>query len=270
MASFVEQATLKVNDQSSAQIRKINAELKKLFATAKSLKSMKADINIKAKNLSKVAAEIKNVSAALKGLRSGNTINVNARGISKAAADVRRLVADLNRLKTAQAVNIRANTSAATAQINRVRQQAQKPVVMKLIGAGLGVVGAHGAARVVGRAAIEGTKQADLGETNLDQLQLGKERRDYVDKQVKETEDRLKGLAGPYQFNTGHVQQRMAENLREVREGEAAKALRIRSILPGRRMSAIPRAAALPLLPRRRPSCRNGCGSRPSAPIRKC
>jgi hypothetical protein len=34
MASFVEQATLKVVDQSSSQINKINAELKKLLATA--------------------------------------------------------------------------------------------------------------------------------------------------------------------------------------------------------------------------------------------
>ena len=38
MASFTEQATLKVIDQSSAHIRKINAALKQLQATTRSLR----------------------------------------------------------------------------------------------------------------------------------------------------------------------------------------------------------------------------------------
>ena len=42
MATFTEQAVLQVKDAgATANIRKINAELKKLFATAKSLKSIK-------------------------------------------------------------------------------------------------------------------------------------------------------------------------------------------------------------------------------------
>ena len=53
MASFVEQATLRVNDQSSAAIRKINAELKKLERTAKSLKSTTVNLRINASRAAK-------------------------------------------------------------------------------------------------------------------------------------------------------------------------------------------------------------------------
>jgi hypothetical protein len=44
MASFTEQATLLVKDGSTAPIKKINAALKEMFKTARSLKSQKIDL----------------------------------------------------------------------------------------------------------------------------------------------------------------------------------------------------------------------------------
>jgi hypothetical protein len=70
VASFVESATLKVNDQSSSAIKKINAELKKLFATMKSAKSAKFDIAANAKGISKVEAELRRLKATMAGLKS--------------------------------------------------------------------------------------------------------------------------------------------------------------------------------------------------------
>jgi hypothetical protein len=44
LPSFVEQATLLLKDSSTPQIKRINAALKELFKTAKTLKSIKIDI----------------------------------------------------------------------------------------------------------------------------------------------------------------------------------------------------------------------------------
>ena len=105
MASFTEQATLKVVDQSSAKLRKINAELKKLFATAKSLKN----VNIK--------------------------IGVNATGAAKATAELRKLNAEINKLKAAtRSVKLSVNAggvSAASAQLAKLRAQASRPIVIR-------------------------------------------------------------------------------------------------------------------------------------------
>ena len=51
MASFTEQATLIVRDKSTSEINKINAALKKLFATANQLKSLKIDLGLNARGL---------------------------------------------------------------------------------------------------------------------------------------------------------------------------------------------------------------------------
>lgn len=58
MASFVEMATLKLNDQSSSNIRKINNELKSLFATANKLRSMKIDLKINDSSIRKAQSEL--------------------------------------------------------------------------------------------------------------------------------------------------------------------------------------------------------------------
>lgn len=72
MASFVETATLKVLDQSSAPTKKINAELAKLFRTAKSLKTLGKGVEIK--------VGMKQVQSATKAL---NTLSQSASRIKK-------------------------------------------------------------------------------------------------------------------------------------------------------------------------------------------
>jgi hypothetical protein len=98
MASFVESATLKVNDQSTAQINKINAALKQLFNTAKSLKSTTINLRVNAQGLTKAAADARALSAALRGLRSTNIhIGVNAQGITQAQRQIAQLRAQTQR-----------------------------------------------------------------------------------------------------------------------------------------------------------------------------
>jgi len=92
MASFVEQATLRVNDQSTAQISKINAALKKLFATAKSLKSIRVGINVDARGLTAANKQLNTLARNIAVLRSQRlTLNVNDAGLAKARRDIAAL-----------------------------------------------------------------------------------------------------------------------------------------------------------------------------------
>lgn len=119
MATFTEQATLKVVDQSSAQIKKINAELKALFATARSLKS--TSINLR----------------------------VNATGLRQAATAANQLAAAMRRLQTAAgSAQVRVNLTqlnAAMARLQRLRQLAAQPITVAVHGGGRAPGGRGGA-----------------------------------------------------------------------------------------------------------------------------
>ncbi|KRR21362.1 hypothetical protein CQ14_06850 [Bradyrhizobium lablabi] len=101
MVSFVEQATLKVNDQSSAEIKRINAALKSLFKTADKLKGATANLQIKTK-----------------GLAQATTM------VGKLAKDAKALQSSVGSIR----VNL--NTTQAQAQLARLRAQAQQPIRM--------------------------------------------------------------------------------------------------------------------------------------------
>src|SRR6187402_3023198 len=91
MASYVEQATLRVNDQSTAQINKINAALKKLFATARSLKSTRVSLNVDARGLTAANKQLNTLArniAVLRGQRL--SLTVNDAGLAKARRDARQ------------------------------------------------------------------------------------------------------------------------------------------------------------------------------------
>lgn len=95
MASFVEQATLKLIDESSGKVRKINSELKKLFATANKMRNMR--------------------------------LGVNTNDLGKASTRVKSLVNDLNKLRRAKAsVDVRVNTNQARGQITRILSELRK------------------------------------------------------------------------------------------------------------------------------------------------
>ena len=76
MASFVEQAVLKVSDQSSGPINKINAELRKLQQTARSLKGMSANLNLKDTGIAKATADIRRLESELRRLRAVGAVNI--------------------------------------------------------------------------------------------------------------------------------------------------------------------------------------------------
>jgi len=150
LPNFVEQATLMVKDQSTPQIKKINAALKQLQSTANSLKSMK----------------------------------VNLTGITKASGEVRKLTNDLNRLK-ASSISLKVNTgslSAAGRQLATLRSQARRPISASFTG-GFAAGAVTGAA---GRTIREGTKTVDIGETSLALKELPADIESAVQKSIDE------------------------------------------------------------------------------------
>ena len=98
MASFVEEATLRVKDESSAQIKKINAELKKLFQTANSLKSIKVDIKVNDKGITQAIGNINRLKSAMRGMSSQTvTIKANASGLAAVQKQLTQLRAQAAR-----------------------------------------------------------------------------------------------------------------------------------------------------------------------------
>lgn len=110
MASFTEQATLKVNDQSSATLKKINAELKKLEATAKSLKSVTIKITVNDKAIQSAIRNARSLKREVDRLggHGGNTrlnVQVNTHGLTQAQRQIQQMRAAAARPIT---VNMRA------------------------------------------------------------------------------------------------------------------------------------------------------------------
>ncbi|MGQ2185266.1 hypothetical protein ACT4MK_18205 [Bradyrhizobium barranii] len=231
MASFTEQATLKVIDQSTAQINKINAALRRLDATARKLKSTRINFDVAGK------------------------------GLSKTSQDVRRVIADLGKLKSASgAIKINVNAaglSAAQRQLQQLRTQAQHPISITTAaragagrqqgvgGAGVGGVGRGGPLQIVGtvavsnlaalaghllhavgRATVEGVNASSIADASLRMKQLSE--RDYTAAQqaIRELGQQQAARPGGSLYNTAQRQQLFSEALGVTSDNvEAAKKL---------------------------------------------
>jgi hypothetical protein len=91
MANFVEKATLKLVDETSGNAKKINKELKALFATAKSFKSSSKAIDIRI-NSNEVRNKIKGISGALAALSAKRvTLNVDSSQVKSALSLTNKL-----------------------------------------------------------------------------------------------------------------------------------------------------------------------------------
>jgi hypothetical protein len=101
MASFTERATLEVKDRSTAQIRKINAELKRLQATANSLRSIKIE-------LTGIALARRQVQGLIRDLRALRALTASVKVSSAGVAAAQRQVAALRRT-AARPINIKVN-----------------------------------------------------------------------------------------------------------------------------------------------------------------
>src|SRR5262245_15256803 len=105
MASFVEQATLRVNDQSSAAIRKINAELRQMQALANSLRNIRINIRI---NTGQLQAANQQLNALAHNLRQASRIQITPQVNT---AGLQRAQRQLSALRTAAARPITVTTA---------------------------------------------------------------------------------------------------------------------------------------------------------------
>src|SRR5262245_3369987 len=221
MASFVEQATLKVVDQSTSQINKINAALKKLQATARSIRSFRIDFNINMRNLQNANAELRKLAALAKQVGAASrTINfgaISAAGLRQATAAAQRLLAvqqQIARLQPRAAV-------AAPAPMTR-GGRAAPPILGGLaphLPYGIGGLIGYQIASKTAQAVKEGTRDVDIGDTALAIRQLGPERRQFAEKMIDELIAGQKGRPGGPIFHRGQIAQLFAESLGVVREG---------------------------------------------------
>ncbi|RWO89553.1 hypothetical protein [Mesorhizobium sp.] len=102
MASFIERATLLVNDQSSKPLRNINNELKSLFATASKLRSMKLNLAVKETGAKAASANLKKLVADANKLKATKTeLRVGAGNLAAAERRVTALQHQLRNLNGA-------------------------------------------------------------------------------------------------------------------------------------------------------------------------
>ena len=105
MAKFVESAILKVIDQSSRNLSKIERALKSFRAEANRLK--RVDVNI---NTGKVKNATRDINALGRAIRTISTPKINASGINSTTAALRRLQVQAAKLNGTR-VNIRTGTT---------------------------------------------------------------------------------------------------------------------------------------------------------------
>ncbi|MCA1530538.1 hypothetical protein [Bradyrhizobium yuanmingense] len=161
MVSFVEQATLKVDDQSSGEIKKINSALRSLFRTVSKLKSTTTNIEVKTRGLAQATSMIKGLARDARALKS-----------------------------TTSSLRINLNASAAQRTLAQLRAQARLPITMNVRGAaqppgmggrgigGRGMIGRGAdylrgeATHEIFRAVKDGVNDSTMGESSLKLKQL--------------------------------------------------------------------------------------------------
>lgn len=185
MASFVETATLRVNDQSSAQLRKINAELKKLQATANSLKTISINLRINTGQLQAALRQLNSLAHNMSQLRQHQlSLNVNTAGIQRAQQQVAALRRAASRPITVPTVSGGAGGAGRGAGTGGVHGRGARVPgggttiphgpLSALRGAASVVVG--GTAYAIGasimRGVLDGVHEVDAGYTSLQLKQL--------------------------------------------------------------------------------------------------
>jgi hypothetical protein len=205
MVSFTESATLRVVDQSTGSINRINAALKQLKKTTDSLKSKKIDL----------------------GLDTGK--------LTQAQASVRKLASEIARLKSAGGtINLRVNAQGMNnvqQQMRQMRAAARNPITIKTL---LGAEMVRSALHHTYQAAKEGVNDADIGKTKLDLKQMGDRftpgtRRFEAESNISKIIAANAKQPGGGMWNRGQVSSQYAEMLGVVMEG-ASQALKTQVI----------------------------------------
>lgn len=139
MANFVEQAVLRVNDQSTKTLRKINSEIKKLRIEARKLDGMPIGF----RNARRAVQEVERISRAINKIPKAKTATVNVRTTGVPAA--RQQIDRVARNRTATVAARPTNVGAANAALNRVARNRTAIITPRVVGAG-GAGGGRGPA----------------------------------------------------------------------------------------------------------------------------
>lgn len=148
MASFVERATLLLNDQSSKPIKNVNAELKALFATANKLKNMRIDLKFNVASINQAKGRVSALKQALDTLQTQARSSARTPLVgSSGTAAIRSMISEAARAEAAVRQigdgQPSAGLRAALAMIRQINQQARSAQA-GLSGLGRGVGGGRG------------------------------------------------------------------------------------------------------------------------------
>lgn len=194
MASFVEYATLKLNERSAiTSIRKVNVELKKLDRTAKSLARSLASVpSIGGKlaggrSLSNTSRQLDRINRQLRQMQS---LKFRTTGLNQTMSELQRLSALLTQIRrqAARPFNIRLNANPAGVPSTRPQQTVRRNgatfgtgttqgginrgLVSAFGGINIREIVAYGAVVTIASGVIEGTRGRAQEEARFENLQL--------------------------------------------------------------------------------------------------
>ncbi len=226
--SFIESATLKVIDESSGAINKINAELHKLQATARSLKSISVSISVQDKGIQNAIRNLRSLNRELlraKSASSGLNLGTHATGMQQAANQAQRLATYMTRINqqagaaarqqvAAAAAAARPPAAAPTRRAAAARRAAAgggvpfDPHIGYGFAAGLGGFAGVTAAAIahhLGRETKKGIEESDISEQALRMKQI-------------DTVMQKKGVFGPPDLINKPLEAALREDLKRIGE----------------------------------------------------
>ena len=196
--------------KSSPQIKKINAELQKLFATANRLKSLKVDLRINDQGLIKAAADARRLGTDLRGLSRAVALRVNTSGLTQAAQQIAAL-----RAAAARPVTLATRAGATP----------RAPFGGGLLSGMGGAFTAHQLVTAVARATRDGVNDSDIGETSLLMKQLSPTDLGAAREAIRQLGDEKAKLPGGAFLNIGQRTQSFSEMMGVTKDVEGAKFL---------------------------------------------
>lgn len=243
MATFVEQAVLKLTDQTSKPANKINSALSKLFDTASKLKKLDIKINVRVNGLDRATSQFKNATRAVNTYNAAlRRAGVGGPGRAIAPQVNSGQLAALNSLtRSLRAYTAAARAAAGAPAINQRVRPGRSPVPGIPQGGGAGGRGgvvaispsswtpmrsilagfAADIGRHVTRAIISGTREglktSDVADTRMRLQQLDGKTQSAINKTIdKVFTDQQKSQTGAV-FSRGQIASIVSEVIPTVR-----------------------------------------------------
>lgn len=224
MVSFVEQATLRVKDESSTPLRRINRELAALYRTAG------RNLRVSVTGIAAANSQLNTLNNRLRSISGSRRIDFT--GITQATARARSLNTALNNAARNRTANIRVNAPLPGGQTSGPAGRAAGSTTTNALRATLDTTGLRNVmnnsiqrmGHAIESAIIQGFQKAaterDLSATSLALLNLPAAQEETAISEARRISDEAP------QFNEGQVRGVMAEVLRTTRfDQEAASIL---------------------------------------------